>query len=175
MSATPAPEPFPDHDPGAFTPVPCHIVASWPVGHFAENLAVAADGAVLISLHSHCRIDRYDPATGTVHEWARLPAPVAGLALDPDGTLWATGGELGKAPGFIWRIDARGQVALWTSIADAVFLNGATLHPDGKRLMVAESITGRILAVDIRAPGAGTWVADDRLKPMSADSPAPMA
>jgi sugar lactone lactonase YvrE len=45
-------------------------------------------------------------------------------------------------------------------------LNGATLHPDGKRLLVAESITGRILAIDIATPAVTTWVADDRLKPV---------
>ncbi len=166
-----APESFPGHDPGAFTPVPHRIVASWPVGHFAENLAVTPDGAVLVSLHSHRRIDRYDPATGEILEWATLPAPVAGLALDWAGTLWATGGELGKAPGLIWRIGANGQSALWTSIADAVFLNGATPHPDGRRLLVAESVTGRILAIDMQSPGATTWVADDRLRPVSEGVP----
>jgi sugar lactone lactonase YvrE len=175
MSDTPAgmhaPEPFPGHDPGAFTPAPCRIVASWPVGHFAENLVVTSDGAVLISLHSHSRIDRYDPATGAVKPWVTLPAPVAGLALDRAGTLWATGGELGKAPGLIWRIDAHGRVEQWTSIADAVFLNGATPHTDGQHLLVAESITGRILAVDMHTAGASTWVADERLKPVGEGIP----
>jgi sugar lactone lactonase YvrE len=106
-----------------------------------------------------------------VREWATLPAPVAGLALDAAGTLWATGGELGTAPGFIWRIDRNGQVQLWTNVADAVFLNGATLHPDGKRLLVAQSVTGRILAIDLQTPGAATWVADDRLKPVAEGIP----
>jgi sugar lactone lactonase YvrE len=146
-------------------------VASWPVGHFAENLAITREGAVLVSLHSHRRIDRYDPATGAVSEWATLSAPVAGLALDSSGTLWAAGGELGKPPGLIWRIDVNGHVELWTSIADAVFLNGATPHPDGTRLLVAESVTGRILAVDMRTPGAAAWLADDRLKPVAAGIP----
>jgi sugar lactone lactonase YvrE len=168
---THAPEPFPGHDPGVFTPVPCQIVASWPVGHFAENLAVTADGAVLVSLHSHQRIDRYYPATGEVGTWTTLPAPVAGLAMDAAGTVWATGGELGRAPGLIWRIDASGRAELWTSIADAVFLNGATLHPHGDRLLVAESVTGRILAIDLQTPGATTWMADDRLKPVTEGIP----
>ena len=166
-----APEPFPGHDPGMFAPVPCRIVADWPVGHFAENLAVTAAGAVLVSLHSHSRIDRYDPATGEVRTWATLPAPVAGLVLDAAGTLWATGGELGKAPGLIWRIDANGQAELWTSIADAVFLNGVTLHPDGKRLLAAESATGRILAIDMQTQSAATWAEDDRLKPVGEGVP----
>jgi hypothetical protein len=141
------------------------VVASWPVGHFAENLAVAPDGVVFVSLHSHSRIDRYDPATGEVRPWASLPAPVAGLALDAAGSLWATGGELGTAPGRIWRLAPDGAVTHWLDIPDAVFLNGATPHPDGRRLLVAESITGRVIAVDTRAPGFATWIADDRLKP----------
>jgi len=62
-----APEPFPGHDPGAFEPVPCRTAASWPVGHFAENLAVAADGTVSASLLSHCRIGRYASRTTIMH------------------------------------------------------------------------------------------------------------
>jgi hypothetical protein len=162
---------FPGHDPGVFAPVPSRVAASWPEGHFAENLAVAADGAVFVSLHSHQRIDRYDPSTGEVRPWASLPAGVAGLAFDREGILWATGGTLGQPPGRIWRIEPSGAVADWLAIADAVFLNGATLHPDGVRLLVAESITGRILAIDLRSPGATTWLADDRLKPVGEGVP----
>jgi sugar lactone lactonase YvrE len=146
-------------------------VASWPVGYFAENLALEPDGAVFVSLHSHSRIDRYDPATGRVQPWATLAAPVAGLALDRLGTLWVTGGQLGQAPGLIWRIDPNGHVQSWIEIPDAVFLNGATLHPDGKRLLVAESVTGRILAIDMQTPGATVWAEDDRLKPVSEGVP----
>jgi sugar lactone lactonase YvrE len=162
---------FPGHDAGAYAPVPSRIVASWPEGHFAENLAVTSDGAVYVSLHSHQRIDRYDVATGKVRVFANLPTPLAGLALDGAGTLWATGGVLGQAPGRIWRIDASGGVRDWLEIGDAVFLNGATLHPDGRRLLVAESVTGRILAVDLQSPGVMTWLQDDRLKPVSEGIP----
>ncbi|MBV9748599.1 MAG: hypothetical protein JO157_07285, partial [Acetobacteraceae bacterium] len=56
-------------------------------------------------------------------------------------------------------------------IPDAVFLNGATLHPDGRRLLVAESVTGRVLAVDLERSGYATWLADDRLKPESQGTP----
>jgi streptogramin lyase len=87
MSENQAPEPFPGHDPGAFAPVPCQTVATWAVGHFAENLAVAADGAVFVSLHSHSRIDRYDPATREVRAWATRPA---GVVIDVDGGLHLT-------------------------------------------------------------------------------------
>jgi sugar lactone lactonase YvrE len=162
---------FPGHDPGIFAPVPCRVVASWPAGHVAENLAVTAAGAVFVSLHTHQRIDRYDPATGEVSIWANLPAPVAGLAIDGAGALWVAGGVLGQAPGRIWRIDTSGAVRNWLEIPDAVFLNGATLHPNGRELLVAESVTGRILAVDLQTPSVATWLADDRLKPVSEGIP----
>ena len=51
------------------------VVTSWPQGHFAENLAVDPTGAVYVSLHSHNRIDRFDPNTRKVEEYARLTAP----------------------------------------------------------------------------------------------------
>ena len=57
------PEAFPGHDGGRWEPAVCRVVASWPRGSFAENLAVDSDGTVYVSLHSHNRIERYDPVT----------------------------------------------------------------------------------------------------------------
>jgi hypothetical protein len=48
---------WPGHDGGAWAPVPGRVAARWPAGYFAENLAVAGDGTVFVSLHSHHRID----------------------------------------------------------------------------------------------------------------------
>jgi sugar lactone lactonase YvrE len=172
MSVTEAPPAFPGHNGGAWAPVPGRVVASWPAGHFAENLAVDAAGAVFVSLHSHNRIDRYDPASGVAAPFLELPAPVAGLAFDAAGTLWATGGTVGTAPGFVWRIAPGGAWQEWAQIADAVFLNGCTLHPDGATLLVCESVTGRVLAVDLReAARWRTWLADPRLTPDAGPTP----
>ncbi len=171
QSAAEEPFVFPGHDGGPFVPVPTRTVASWPVGAFAENLAIDAEGVVFVSLHSHNRIDRYDPATGRAKTFATLPAPVAGLAFDESGTLWATGGVLGAAPGLVWRVERGGEVHQWLAIPDAVFLNGATPHPDGRRLLIAESITGRVLAVDLTTPGCATWLASDLLKPVNSGIP----
>jgi sugar lactone lactonase YvrE len=45
-------------------------------------------------------------------------------------------------------------------------MNGCTLHPNGHTLLACESLTGRILAVDLREPGRwSAWLTDDRLKP----------
>lgn len=161
-----APDGFPGHDTGTWAPVAARVVAQWPAGHFAENLAVATDGRVFVSLHSESRVDCYDPATGEVNVFASLPAPAAGLVFGADGALWATGGVLGQSPGIVWKISADAAVQEWVQIADAVFLNGATPHPDGRTLLIAESMTGRIIAVDQTMPGHwNTWLSDDLLRP----------
>lgn len=97
---------FPGHDGGRWAAVPSRVVASWPPGHFAENLAIDDTGTVFVSLHSHNRVDRYDPRTDAVDTFARLHARATDLAFDLDGTLWATGGAVGDPPGYLWRIVA---------------------------------------------------------------------
>jgi sugar lactone lactonase YvrE len=166
------PDLFPGHDGGVWSPMPTRVVASWPVGHFAENLAIDASGAVFISLHSHSRIDRYDPATAATAPFAELPAPVAGLAFDAAGLLWVTGGTPGQAPGYLWSIAPDAAITAWGTLPDAPFLNGCTLHPDGRTLLICESLTGRVLAADLHQPGSWrTWLADDRLMPVDPPTP----
>jgi sugar lactone lactonase YvrE len=169
-NATHPPDPFPGHDGGRFAPVASEIVASWPPGHFAENLAVDPAGAVYVSLHSHDRIDRFDPTTRQVEAFARLPGPAAGLAFDAAGSLWVTGGAVGRVPGHVWRVRA-GQPEAWVEIPDGVFMNGCTPHLDGRTLLVCESVTGRILAIDQTEKRWSVWLADDRLRPTAPQMP----
>jgi sugar lactone lactonase YvrE len=169
-SATTPPDAFPGHDGGRWAPVATEIVAAWPQGHLAENLVVDPEGAVYASLHSHNRIDRFDPKTGRVEEFARLSAPAAGLAFDAAGSLWVTGGAVGQAPGYIWCIRS-GQPELWVEVPDAVFMNGCTPHLDGRTLLVCESVTGRILAIDQKDKRWSVWLQDDRLRPKSERTP----
>ena len=170
MTASAGPPPF-HHDGGVFAPVPTEVVATWAPGHFAENLAVDPSGAVFVSLHSHERIERYDPATRSVETFARFPTAVTGLAFASDGVLWATGGQVGTAPGRIWRVHPDGTVDDWVEIGDAIFLNGCTFLPGEATLLVCESITGRVLAVDARTPGWSAWITDDRLRPQNPGLP----
>jgi len=164
------PDAFPGHDGGHWAPVASEVVASWPKGHFAENLAVDATGVVYVSLHSHNRIDRFNPKTGKVEEFVRLTAPAAGLAFDAVGALWVTGGATGQTPGYIWRIRS-GQPELWVEIPDALFMNGCTPHLDGRTLLVCESVTGRILAIDQKEKRWSVWLEDDRLRPKAPRKP----
>src|SRR3984885_1027593 len=90
---------YPDHDGGTFAPIEATTVATWKARAFLENLAVDAEGAVFVTVYSHNRVDRYDPATGATTTFAELPAPPTGLALDAGGVLWITGGTLYEGPG----------------------------------------------------------------------------
>jgi sugar lactone lactonase YvrE len=166
MSGSHSPTSRDTHDGGVWSPVAVRAVATWPAGSFAENLVVRADGAVCVALYSGNRIDCFDPGTGATSVFADLDAPPMGLALDKDGTLWATGGAFPTGPGHVWRIAAGGAIQRWADLADAPFINGCTLHPDGRTLLACESLTGRILAIDLRRPDMwSTWLADDILKP----------
>lgn len=165
------PEAFPGHDGGRWERAFCRVVASWPRGSFAENLAVDSDGTVYVSLHSHNRIERYDPVTENRETFAECPAPVTGLAFAADGTLWASGGTVFTAPGYVWRIPNTGVPEEWLEIPDAVFLNGCAWLPDQKTLLICESITGRIIAVDRFERKWKAWATDDRLRPENQQMP----
>jgi sugar lactone lactonase YvrE len=155
-----------DHDGGGFAAVNVRVVATWPAPTFVENLAIDSAGAIFVSLYSHNRVDRYDPATGAAAPFADLPVPPVGLAFDATGSLWATAGTFRKGPGYIWKIGPDGSVQHWTDLPDAVFINGCTLHPNGHTLLACESLTGQILAINLREPGRwSAWLTDERLKP----------
>ena len=75
-----------------------------------ENVAVNLEGAVFVTVYSHNRVDRYDPATGATTTFAEVPAPPMGLAFDAGGVLWTTSGTLREGPGYIWRAEPSGAV-----------------------------------------------------------------
>ena len=106
----------------------CTTVASWPVGAFAENLAVSLEGEVFVSLHGDRRVDRYVPDRRSLAPFAQFPAPVAGLCFGDSGILWVTGGSIGNPPGYVWRVSPDGRVELWVEIPDAQFMNGCATN-----------------------------------------------
>jgi len=51
-------------------------------------------------------------------------------------------------------------------IPDATFISGCTMHPDGKTLLVCESQTGRILAIDLtQSDHWSAWLTHAHLEP----------
>src|SRR6266436_5991984 len=158
---------YSDHDGGKFAPIAATTVATWKARAFLENLAIDAEGAVFVTVYSHNRVERYDPATGATTTFAELPAPPMGLAFDADGVLWVTGGTLYERPGFIWRVERGGAVRQWCELADATFMNGCTMHPNARMLLACESSSGHILAIDLGQPGRyDVWLQGDRLRPV---------
>ena len=91
---TPTEDYYPEHDGGRFTAITATTVATWRAPAFLENLAIDAEGAVFVTVYSHKRVDRYDPATRATTTFAEVPAPPMGLAFDASGVLWMTGGTL---------------------------------------------------------------------------------
>src|SRR6202140_2307737 len=130
---------YSDHDGGKFAPIEATTVATWKARALLENLTVDAEGAVFVTVYSHNCVDRYDPATGATTTFAEVPAPPMGLAFDADGVLWVGGGTLYEAPGFIWRVERTGAVRQWCELPDATFMNGCTMHPNGRTLLACES------------------------------------
>eukprot|EP01037_Dinobryon_pediforme_P005515 gene5515-5569_t len=153
-----------DHDGGALQAAETTLIASWPPGTFVENLAISAKGDIFATIHNASQIVRITPS-GDVSPFASFPVPVAGLAFDDDGTLWASGGTPGSAPGSIWKILPDGTVSPWCEIPHAIFLNGMTLHPDGSHLLVAESLRGQILEIDLKTPAHSVWLEHECLAP----------
>jgi len=122
---------------------------------------------VFVTVYSHKRVDRYDSATRTTTTFAEVPAPPMGLAFDASGVLWMTGGTLREGPGYIWRAEPSGAVRQWCELPDALFMNGCTLHPNGRTLLACESASGHILAIDLDQPGRWeVWLQGDRLRPV---------
>ena len=163
---TPTEDYYPNHDGGKFAPI-LATVATWRAPAFLENVAIDAEGAVFVTVYSHNRVDRYDPATRAVTEFADVPAPPMGLAFDANGTLWMTAGTLRQGPGSVYRVERDGAVRQWCELPDALFINGCTMHPNGRTLLVCESASGRILAIDVDKPGRwDVWLEGGRLKPI---------
>ncbi len=154
-----------DHDGGAFTPSPSRIVASWPAGTFVENIAVDAAGDLFVTVHNANKIVKVTPSTGAIAGFANFPVPVAGVVFDAAGTLWVSGGTPGTAPGVIFQVSPAGVVSHWCDVPEAIFLNGMTLHPDGRHALVAESLLGQILEVDLHTPSVSVWLQDTMIAP----------
>ena len=128
---------------------------------FHEVMGMRIPAGDLPASHSGGRIERIDLATGTVTVLYTECGghPLVGpndIVFDTNGGMWFT--DHGRGAG---RIHHNGGVYYATidgsSIREVVFPvespNGIGLSPDGSRLYVAETHTGRVKAWNITAPG----------------------
>ncbi len=85
-------ESYVDHDGGEFSAVNVRVVATWSAPTFLENLAIDPAGAIFVSLYSHNRLDRYDPATGRAAPFVDLPATACAFGRAPgdENALYVT-------------------------------------------------------------------------------------
>ncbi|KAK1992161.1 hypothetical protein LX36DRAFT_704266 [Colletotrichum falcatum] len=161
--------------------VPHRLVHLFDDGFWAENLAVRANGKLLITMIApYPQVYQLDPLSpNPVPELiATFPNHLAALGIDeikPDVfavvannfTNSARGSTLGSNT--VYRVDMRtydtngeAKVSVLADIPDAVFLNGLTTikgRPGGK-ILTADSFNGQILEVDTKTGTSQVWIDD---------------
>ena len=152
------------HQDGPLAPVPHQVIATWPVGAFAENIAVLADGRFALSIHNRRKLLRVD-REGRWEEWTELRVSPAGLIAFEDGVL-AVAGELGEAPHGVFQVRGSGHVERKLAIAGTLFLNGFTPAAKGRAYTV-DSLLGQIIEIDVERWSSRVVLADERLGKVS--------
>jgi sugar lactone lactonase YvrE len=134
------------------------------------HMALAADGAILVTEFGGGRLSRVDGSGAVTTVAAGLDSPV-GVAIGRDGNAYVS--ELWT--GRIVRVAATGATSVVVTLPDAG-PSGLAVHEDG-RLFVGELFVGRIDAVDV-GTGATSVFRDGLVAPVGlaflASSPAPL-
>ncbi|MDE2765529.1 MAG: SMP-30/gluconolactonase/LRE family protein [Chloroflexota bacterium] len=135
------------------------------MGGQANGLKCDAAGRIVCADFGAKRITRFDTATRAMEVLTDSYGgePYLGpndLCLDQAGNVYFSDpvGSSAESPtGAVYRIgmDAAGRLGGVRRVADNLaFPNGLAVHPDGRRLFVAETGTNRLLCFNI-APGGG--------------------
>ena len=158
--------------PSSSAPLPqATTVHRFPNGTFVENLAIRSNGGIIANILTSPEVAYVDPINPAAEAKiiARFPSPatsVLGIAeAEPDVFYVATGNfslQLSGPPvngtGQIWRIDmskyeeCEGEnvpVDLVANITDSGLINGITLVPGTKTLLLADSIKGLIWRLNV--------------------------
>lgn len=145
--------------------MPTCIVHEFPNETWVENIAVRANGKLLVSLISTPDIWQIDPLRNTAKRIHRFPSATSATSLvetEPDIFAVAIGNwsrrTFESAPGSwsIWKIDMRAEsrveVSKVTDIPEANFIDGMTNLPTlHQTVLVGDAGLGVVYRVDVEA------------------------
>ena len=147
----------------AATALRADTVVTYPPGTILENIAIAPAGDLFVSDLGSGALLRISPQ-GISEVFGGVPGPLAGVALDTDGTVVAASGTS------IYRFARNGTRTLVTTIAGAGFLNGLTLFSPNT-VLVADDTANLIWKVDLRTGSNSLWLTGDLLVPPAGGLP----
>lgn len=135
-------------------------------GHAPSGLGFRPDGSLLIASTDNRQVLRYDgDAVTTVVDLSEVvPANLGDMVVDGVGRAYV--GSQARSGGVIVRIDTDDSPTVVAKKLD--FPNGMVITPDGRTLIVAESIGRRLTAFTISADGS---LSDRRLFADGLDGP----
>jgi sugar lactone lactonase YvrE len=136
---------------------PAAVIVTYPPGTILENVAIASNGDLFVSDLGSGSLFRVSPA-GSSTLFGQVSGPLAGVALDTDGTLVGTSGTS------LYRFAADGTSSLVVDIAGAAFLNGVTVFSAGT-FLVTDDTANTIWKVNAAAGSASPWLIDPLLVP----------
>lgn len=160
---------------GTPNPPPIRNIFTFPINHFIENIAVRANGNLLITSMSVPTLFSIDPTTPSptttvIHTFPNGTGLMGITELTPDTFAIVTGiwdlANTRAAPGSltVWTVDLsppRGpgspgspKVTLITTVANSTILNGLAAHPRNPSLLLAaDSAQGALWRINL-ATGA---------------------
>ena len=145
------------------TTLRAETITTYPAGTILENIAIAPGGDLYVTDLASGTIFRVTPG-GSSTTFGQVPGPLAGIALNTDGTVVAVGATS------VYRFAADGTPTLVTDVAGAGFLNGAALFSPGV-FLVADDTANLVWKVDIATGSAIPWLTSALLVPPSGGLP----
>ena len=137
-----------------------HVVATFPVGTFLENLLVEANGDALVTSYREGKVYRVTPF-GAVTTFATMPGTIAGIVARPTGGYLIVGWKDGKIPS-VFGLSAAGRLETTRPLSGALFPNGIA-HLAGTRYLIADSYRGVVWEFDDARGSSSVWLSDSLL------------
>lgn len=124
-----------------------------PEGSTGNGIRFDAKGKMFVADYTGHNILKIAPDTKKIAVFAHEPKmhQPNDIAIDSDGTLYASDPDWKNGGGALWKIAPEGEVTL---LADGKgTTNGIEVSPDGKKLYVGESKQRRVLSYDLSEDG----------------------